>query len=113
MSILSECKSILDSLSLPVESGIFHDAAPNQYAVLVPLSDTFSLYSDNLPCLNIEEVRISLYSKENFLTLKTHILKALISADFTITDKRYLEYESESGYHHYAIDVAKYYEWEE
>ena len=39
------------------------------------------------------------------------------NADFTITDRRYLlpddMYEQESGYHHFAIDVAKSYELEE
>ena len=87
--------------------------APEQYTVLIPLSDTFSLYGDNIPACNIEEVRISLYSKTNYLTLKNRILNALLDADFTITNKRYVEYEAESGYHHYVIDVQKHYEWEE
>lgn len=113
MSILSECKSIMESLSLPVESGSYHGNAPQQYTVLIPLSDTFSLYSDNKPNCNIEEVRISLYSKTNYLTLKNRILKALLAMDFTITNKCYVEYEAESGYHHYVIDVQKHYEWEE
>ena len=32
---------------------------------------------------------------------------------FTITDRRYIGHEDDTGYHHYAIDVAKYYILEE
>ena len=39
-------------------------------------------------------------------------VKALLEADFTVTDRRYLGFDSETGYHHYVIDAAKYYEWE-
>jgi len=31
----------------------------------------------------------------------------------TITDRRYIGYENDTGYHHYAVDVAHYYEMEE
>ena len=34
-------------------------------------------------------------------------------ADFYITDRRYIGFETETGYHHYAIDVAQIYELEE
>jgi len=37
----------------------------------------------------------------------------LLQADFVITDRRYIGYEYDTGYHHYAIDVAKEYETEE
>ena len=33
--------------------------------------------------------------------------------DFYITDRRYIGFEAETGYHHYAIDVAQIYELEE
>ena len=37
----------------------------------------------------------------------------LLTAGFTITDRRYIAHEDDTGYHHYAIDVAKEYEQEE
>ena len=37
------------------------------------------------------------------------ILFSLFNQDFTITEKRYIEHEDDTGYHHYAIDVAKHY----
>ena len=47
------------------------------------------------------------------MQLKKKIVKGLLNNNFTITDKRYVEYENDTGFHHYNIDVAKYYEMEE
>ena len=49
MSLLSELKTIIESLGVPVETGIFSDTPPDRYAVLTPLSDTYELFSDNRP----------------------------------------------------------------
>jgi len=40
-------------------------------------------------------------------------VRALLSSDITITARQYIGFEAESGYHHYNIDVAHYYEMEE
>lgn len=40
-------------------------------------------------------------------------MKAVLNADMTITDRRYIGFETDTCYHHYAIDVAKSYVWEE
>lgn len=53
MSLLSDLKTLVSGLSIPVETGVFTDEAPAQY------------------------------------------------------------YETETGYHHYNVDVAQYYEMEE
>lgn len=45
--------------------------------------------------------------------MKNQIVRALLAADITITDRRYVGHEDDTGYHHYAIDVAKIYELEE
>ena len=45
--------------------------------------------------------------------IKEYYLNGLLNNNFTITDKRYVEYENDTGFHHYNIDVAKYYEMEE
>jgi len=113
MSLLSELTLLFDSLSIPVETGVFSDTAPDQYAVLTPLADIFDLFADNLPGSDIQEVRISLFDKGNYLSTKNAIVHALLSADITITDRRYIGHEDDTGYHHYAIDIAKSYELEE
>ena len=113
MSLLSELVSIFDRLSIPVETGVFSKQAPRQYAVLTPVLDSFTLYADNKPEQDVEEVRISLYDKGNYQSAKKRIEAALLSADITITDRRYVSREDETGYHHYAIDVAKNYFYQE
>lgn len=113
MSILKECKELLEGLSLPVETGVFEGVAPENYVVILPLTDTFELHADNTPGFEVQEVRLSLFCKGNYIKIKNSIVRALIASDFTITDRRYIERENDTGYHHYAIDVAKFYELEE
>ncbi len=113
MSILSDINAALTPLNVPVETGVFSDVAPDEYVVITPLSDSFNLHADDEPGIETQEARISLFSKGNYMNLKRQIAKALLLNDFTITDRRYLGHEDDTGYHHYAIDVAKLYELEE
>ena len=112
MSILQELNSLFAS-NLPVETGIFSAAAPDEYLVLTPMTDTFVLYGDNRPVIDVSDVRISLYSKGNYIKRKNQLLATLLGAEFTITGRRYMGHEDDTGYHHYVIDVAKHYEMEE
>ena len=113
MNILSELNSVLASVCIPIETGIFSDTAPEKYIVVVPMADTFDLHADNTPGVDVQEARISLYVRGNYIKDKNAIIRAVLGADFTITDRRYIGYETETGYHHYNVDVAKYYELEE
>jgi hypothetical protein len=113
MSILSELNTLFESANIPVETGVFSGVPPDEYMVLTPLTDTFAVYGDNKPLADINEVRISLFSKNNYLQRKNQLVRMLLQADFVITDRRYIGHEDNTGYHHYAIDVAKYYELEE
>ena len=112
MSILEELNTIL-TLILPVETGVFSEKPPDEYLVLTPMTDEFALFGDNAPLIDVSEARISLFSKGNYLQRKRQITTALLGAEFTITDRRYVGHEDDSGYHHYAIDAAKQYETEE
>ena len=113
MSLLSELKTVIEAVGLPVETGVFSDEPPEEYVVVTPLADTYELHADNLPEYEIQEARLSLFSRGNYLKRKKQLSKALLAADFTITDRRYIGHEDDTGYHHYAIDVAKTYEMEE
>lgn len=113
MSALAELNTLLDGLKIKVETGIFKGKAPDTYTVLTPLSDTDELFADNTPQLEVQEVSISIYTKGSYTALRQSIVKALRKADFTITSKRYIGYETDTEYHHYEIDVAKEYEIEE
>ncbi len=117
MSVLSDLVGIVTAAGLPVETGKFCKKAPDEYVVITPLFERFALHADNAPGINIEEYRLSLFCKLNYNAKKWQLVRALLQADFTITDRSYLLpddlYEQESGYHHFAIDVAKAYELEE
>lgn len=113
MSILEELNRILEPLGIPIETGVFTDTAPDKYIVVIPLADTFDLHADNSPGVDIQEARLSLFCKGSYTKEKNAIVRTLLGADFTITDRRYIGYETETGYFHYAMDVAKSYELEE
>ena len=113
MSLLADLNVIASKLGIAVETGVFTDTPPNEYLVLTPLVDTFDLHADNAPGTDIQEVRLSLFTKGSYTKWKNAIVRALLAADITITDRRYVGHEDDSGYHNYAIDVANYYEMEE
>lgn len=112
MSILSELNSLFDTIDIPTETGVFSDEPPDEYIVLTPLIDTFAVFGDNMPLADINEARISLFSKNNYIKRKNQLVGILLQADFVITDRRYIGFEENSGYHHYCIDV-QYYEFKE
>jgi len=112
MSVLQELNELLSPV-LPVETGVFSGVPPDEYCVLTPLADSFALFGDNTPLIDVSEVRISLFSKGNYLQRKNQAVRVLLAAEFTVTDRRYIGHEDDTGYHHYAIDVAKHYETEE
>lgn len=112
MSILEELNTLLAPV-LPVETGVFSGVPPDEYLVITPLADTFEVFADNRPHHEIQEARLSLFSKGNYTARKRQITNALLRAEFTITDRVYIGHENETGYHHYAIDVAKQYETED
>ena len=113
MNLLSEIKTVVEGCGVPVETGLFSDTPPDEYVVVAPLTDTYELHADDYPGYEMQETRLSLFSKGNYLQRKKQLSKALLAADFVITDRRYIGHEDDTGYHHYAIDVAKLYEMEE
>lgn len=113
MSALTEIISAVKLLGIPAETGIFSGMPPDEYIVLTPLIDRLDLYADNMPHNKVEEVRLSLFSNNNYLRIKDQLLKVLLGAGFTITEGRYIGFENDTKYHHYALDIMKEYEMEE
>jgi hypothetical protein len=112
MSLLEELNTLILPI-VPIETGLFSDSPPDEYLVITPLVDTFELHGDNSAGYEIQEARLSIFVKGTFTKLKNIIVRSLLSADFTITDRRYINHEDDTGFHHYAIDVAKLYKLEE
>ena len=111
MNLLEELNTILKPL-LPIETGVFSGVPPDLYLVITPLVDIFELHGDNKPGYEVQEARLSLFAKGNYITIKNKLVRTLLGADFTITDRRYIGHEDDTGFHHYAIDVAKPYEFQ-
>ena len=108
MSLLSDLQAIAEHCGVPVETGVFSGKAPDTYLVITPLSDSFELHADNAPGCETQEARLSLFTKGSYTKLKNDLVRA-----FYITDRRYIGFETETGYYHYAIDVAQIYDLEE
>ena len=93
-----------------MEIGVFSEKAPDEYIIITPLADTFELHADNRPQYETQEARLSLFSKKNYLLRKNAVVRTLLAADFTITERLYVGHEDDTGYHHYAIDCRKCYD---
>jgi len=113
MSLLTDLNALLETLGIPVETGVFSSPAPDTYGVITPLADTFEVHADNRPQSEVQEARISLFCNNNYQGKKNMIVRALLDAGITITDRRYIGHEDDTEYFHYAIDVAQNYEIKE
>ena len=109
LSILAELKQIVLQLAIPVQTGSFQKKPPDTFLVLTPMSDIFPQHADNSPQYTEPEVRLSLYVRGSYTTLADALVRTLLQNDFTVTGRQYIEYESDTGYHHYEIDVTKVY----
>ena len=107
MSILEELNLIVMSAGLPVETGVFSGTAPDEYVVITPISEHFALFSDDTPGMNIEEARLSLFSKKNYTQKKDLLVRMLLTAGFVVTDRRFIGREDDTNYFLAAIDIAK------
>lgn len=106
MSLLETLADLFTGLGIPFRVGQFAPQAPTTFAVAEPLGDDLDLFADGQPLVEIEEVRISLFTKGNYLPLRDEITRALLEADVTILERTYVGVEDDTGYHHYAVDVA-------
>ena len=70
MSLLADLNAIASKLGIAVETGVFSDTPPSEYLVLTPLVDTFDLHADNAPGTDIQEVRLSLFTKGSYLHIQ-------------------------------------------
>ena len=63
---------------------------------------------NNRPGVNVEEARLSLFCTSNYRTLAQQITDACIDAGLTVTARTYVGHEDDTGYHHWAIDLASF-----
>lgn len=98
MSLLKELTSIANGLGLPAETGVYSGTPPTTYLVLTPMIDSFHLHADNRPGMDTQEVRISLFTKGSFTQTSKCLVRVLLNQDITITDRRYIGHEDDTGY---------------
>ena len=106
MSLLSELKTVADTCAIPVETGVFSGVPPDLYLVITPMVDTFALHADDSPGYDTQEARLSLFVKGSYTAIKDTLVRALLGADFCITDRRYIAHEDDTGFHHCAAARA-------
>lgn len=98
---LTPLNTAVSVMENPTDGGVY-----NRFIVIIPTSDNFELYADDKPFAGSETAELALYCKGNYLAFRDEVTNALIAADITITRRRYLEYEQDTDYHHYIIEVA-------
>jgi hypothetical protein len=106
MSINELIISKLRPLGIPVSVNENIDKNSESYATIIPLYDRLDVFADNKPSIEVSEIELAVYSKGNYLKLVKDISTLLIDSGFTITSRRYIEYEKDTKLHHYIIDVA-------
>lgn len=107
--LLENLSHIAKQLGLAYAVSCYTDSpTPDTYLVFTPLTDSFEIFADNTPSVEIEQARISLFTKTNYLSLRDQITRALIDAGLTVTARRYIGYEDDTGFHHYSIDVSSF-----
>jgi hypothetical protein len=111
--ILEDLCAVLDANNLPHYTAEFPERPPETYCVLVPICDSFAVQGDGAPLDELQEVRLSLFSKNNYIAAARQLAKALLQAGFSITQRTYVGFENETKVHHYSLDLAKLYFWEE
>lgn len=104
--MLSELVSLLQDF-LPVQTSPYMCDMPDECVILTPLSDVLVHYCDNSPSYENQSVRISLFTKDNYLGIKDEIVSVLLENEFAISNMVYVGYEQDSKFHHYSIDVNK------
>lgn len=105
--LLEQLTILCQQLNLLSATGAFNSSpAPDQFVVFTPIADVFDLYAANQPGVDIEHVRLSLFTRGNYLHLRDLISHALLQTGITVEARTYVGFEADTGFHHYAIDCA-------
>ncbi|MCQ9359235.1 hypothetical protein [Corynebacterium sp. 142RC1] len=107
--LLELLTGLCKKLNLPSATGTFNNApAPETFVVFTPIADVFDLYAANQPGVDIEHVRLSLFTRGNYLHLRDLLCHGILQAGITVEARTYVGFEADTGYHHYAIDCVTY-----
>lgn len=106
-ALLERITSVADRLGLPIAVGLYTATPlPDTYLVAIPMADVFDVFADNTPAVEVEEVRLSLFTTGNYLAERDRLTAAMLEAGLTVTARRYVGFEPDTGFHHYGVDLA-------
>ena len=92
--LLETLTTVADRLDLPIAVSLFSASpAPDTYLVATP-------------SVEVEEVRLGLFTTGNYLTWRDTLTHALVDAGLVVTARRYIGFEDDTGYHHYSFDIS-------
>lgn len=107
LPLLEQVTCIAGEQNLPSATGVWANSpAPASYLVLTPIADVLDIYGDNAPSVEVEHARANLYTHTNYLKLRDRLTAAFLNAGITIEARVYVGFEADTGYHHYAFDLA-------
>lgn len=106
MNILSDIKTALGSVDLPIETGVY-SGAEKRYIVITPVSEANEDIADDDDLTETQTADINLYYTGNYITIKNQIKAALKASGFFISDGFYVEYDAETKQHHFVYTVEK------
>ena len=105
-SINKQVIAALTELKLPIDVSVTKSKGADAFLVINPQYDTPKQYADDVPQTLVQEIELALYKRGNYLELKDKIMKYLITAGITVSDGRYIEYETDTKYHHYVFELT-------
>lgn len=104
---LENLTTLTDELGLHLFAGAFSATpAPATHRVATPLADMLDVLVGNTPGVEIEKVRLALFTTGSSLPLCGKLTAALLGAGLTVTGRRYVGFEKDTGLQHCGIDVA-------
>ena len=86
---------------------------PDSFLVINPQYEEFALHADDKPDFWKSTVELALFTKGNYLPLRDKLTRLLVKAEITITERRYIEMETDTGYHHYIFGLESIQNYEE
>lgn len=106
-TLYEDLQAILAALDIPNEMLLYRATPlPDTFAILTPIGSELVYASDEITH-EIPEVRVVIYSKNNYRATVKSLIAAVNSAGLTVTESTFVDYDDESGFYSYAVGVEK------
>lgn len=103
MTIIQRLDTILNDMGIVFYPG-YHEGDGDDYGVYEGMTDSPDIFADNQSQVTICACNVHLFVKEEKVRKKRKLLRLLRSADICVGDI-YEQYEAETGYTHYIVEL--------